>query len=149
MANWCMSTLSGLLFCANAYAFPCFITLAKDSCWINYNVTVVVVDGITNQNITTITIPKGQAWARQSFSCQPAQKFMYLATFTPLIWEKDARKVYRAQRFWSMPGSIEPGVTAWNIPVCFSHDFSETPLPPDSTGNCMCDFSTVPPVPPQ
>ncbi|MDX1836728.1 hypothetical protein DIZ81_00085 [Legionella taurinensis] len=149
MAIRCISTVSGMLFCVNAFAFPCFITLAKDNCWTNYNVKVVVTDGITNEEITTVIIPKGQSWARESFNCQPAQKFMYRASFTPVIWEKDAHKVYRAQRFWSMPGSIEPGTTAWNIPVCFTSDFSETPYPPDATGKCVCDFSTIPPVSPQ
>ncbi|KTD66204.1 hypothetical protein [Legionella spiritensis] len=144
-----LALFSGLAFSAPLYAFPCFMTLVKDSCWLNYNVKVVVQDAVANKEVLTITVPKGKKWARERFECQPAQKFMYFASFTPTIWENQEDLVYRAKRYWFMPGSIGEGDTAWNIPICYARDFAGTPFPPDATGNCVCDFSDIPEVKPQ
>lgn len=149
MRRNCLILLSSLCFSAPLYAFPCFITLAKDNCWANYAVTVTVLDAVTNQQLTVATIPAGQNWVRQAFACQPAQKLMYLATFSPAIWEKDAGKSYHALQYWSLPATAQSGETAWNIPVCYAADFSEVPLPPTATGQCQCNFKEIPPIPPQ
>lgn len=127
-----------------SFAVKCYYTLVKADCWVNYDVTVTVSDAITNQRILTAVVPKGKRWSRQTFECQPAQKFMYEATFSPIIWEKDANKTYHALRFWSLPEQVSAQTAAWNIPVCFPEAFAEVPLPPDAINACRCDFSVVP-----
>lgn len=138
-----------LAFSAQLFAFPCFFTLAKDSCWTNYDVTVIVMDANTNKEVVTVEIPKGKSWARQSFTCSPAQRFFYKATYQPVFWQSEIGKVYMSTRYWSMPATIDKGDTAWNIPVCFPADFAAVPLPPDAVGNCQCDFTSIPSPPPQ
>lgn len=141
--------LTGLVSSSQIQAFNCFVTLVKDSCYLNYNVTVQVLDASNNKEVVSVSVPKGKSWVRQKFVCQPSQKFMYLATFNPTIWANDAGKVYRAQRYWSLPDTIKTEDMAWNIPICFASAFSETPIPPDSSGSCHCDFNVVPAIQPQ
>lgn len=127
-------------------AFPCYFTLAKDSCWTNYDVKVTVIDATTNQTLTTVEAPKGTSWARQTFECQPAEKLMYQASFQPVFWQSDIGKVYMALRYWFLPGSIGADQIAWEIPVCYPADFAAVPFPPDAAGNCHCDFKGIPPI---
>ncbi|MDI1352240.1 MAG: hypothetical protein PSV35_05635 [bacterium] len=134
-----------------AFSFPsraitCYFTLAKDSCWINYNVSVDVIDSLTETILTTISVPKGKAWTRQTFDCKPAQSLRYVARFTPVFWEKDVGKTYNAIRSWSLPEKINPGDVAWNVSVCYAKDFSLVPFPPDASGNCSCDFDSIPKI---
>jgi hypothetical protein len=138
-----------MLITAELYAFQCFLTLAKDSCWSNYDINVTVIDASNNQEVATVNLPKGKAWGRQSFSCQPAQEFFYQATYRPVFWQSEMGKIYKSIRYWSLPGVIGPKDTAWNIPVCYPADFATVPLPPDALGNCSCDWSSIPaPTPP-
>lgn len=139
--------LNSLFFSSSLFAFPCFITLAKDNCWLNYDVTVIIKDVAVNQQVASITVPKGQAWGREAFTCQPAQKFMFFASFNPSIWESDFNKTFIAKRYWSLPATISSGETAWNLPVCYSNDFAEIPLPPTANSRCQCDFSKIPAIP--
>lgn len=132
------------------WAFTCYLTLAKASCWLKYNVTVDVVDANTSKKLASYSIPAGTPWQQQAFECDPAQKLMYYAQFNPVFWENDKGKTYSATRFWFLPGKINEGDKAWTIPVCFPENFAEVPFPPDATtGNCACDFSKVPVVKPQ
>lgn len=141
--------LLGTGFSLQIQAFPCFLTMVKDNCWTNYDVTVAVTNAATGKLITTIVVPKGQSWTRQSFACQPADTLSLSAMFTPVFWENDKGKTYPAQHNWTFPQAIAPGDTAWNINVCYSAEFSEVPLPPDAAGNCKCDMDGIPPVKPQ
>ncbi len=134
---------------STAWSFDCYYTLAKDSCWTNYNVSVNVIDGTTSTNLVTVNAPAGTAWVRQKFSCQPTQKLMYIAQFTPVFWQADIGKTYSATRYWFMPEAINSGDSAWNIPVCFPADFALVPLPPDAKGDCKCDFSVIPDIAPK
>ncbi|KTD25725.1 periplasmic protein [Legionella lansingensis] len=134
---------------AKLFAFPCFFTLAKDSCWANYEVKVIVIDATTNKQILTIDLPKGKSWGRQLFTCEPAQRFYYQATYQPVFWQSEIGKTYKSIRYWSLPASIGPKETAWNIPVCFAANFAAVPLPPDAVGNCDCGWENIPPPPPQ
>ena len=129
-------------------AFTCFLTIAKDNCWLNYDVQVNIADLATSKVAASVLVPKGQTWSRQVFSCQPAQTFAYSATFQPIIWQNQANVVYRAQKYWGLPKTIGPNETAWEMKVCYSGDFTETPLPPESTGHCACDFTVIPPPKP-
>lgn len=138
-----------LALSSSAFAFKCYFTLVKDSCWLNYDVKVNVIDTLSNKVLLTASIPRGKSWVREEFSCQPTQNLLYTATFSPIIWEKDTGKEYRALRYWTLPGDIKPGEKAWNIPVCYPAAFSEVPLPPEATGNCHCDFSQVPKLQPE
>lgn len=134
---------------APSLAFTCFFTLAKDSCWTNYDVTVNVIDASTSKSVVKIAVPKGTAWGRVKFNCTPAQQFLYKATYQPVFWQSEIGKIYSSKRYWSLPGAIGKNETAWNIPVCFPSDFSEIPLPPTATGNCKCDLTKIPAPPPQ
>ncbi|MGQ3889381.1 hypothetical protein ACQUW5_10155 [Legionella sp. CNM-1927-20] len=142
--------LSGILFSSQLLAFQCYLTLVKDTCWTDYAVTVKVLDAQNNDvNLSTLTVPKGQSWGRQPFTCQPNQKLLYQATFEPYIWENQKNTVYNAISYWTLPSAAKPGESAWEIPVCYPKAFSEVPLPPQATNNCVCNFSQVPPIPPK
>lgn len=131
------------------WAIDCYYTLAKDSCWTNYNVSVDVIDSETNSLLTTVTVPKGKQWTRQIFDCKPSQKLMYKARFDPIFWSGDKDKTYSAQRYWLLPDVVNPGDSAWDVSVCYPSDFSLVPLPPTATANCLCDFTLIPVIPPK
>ncbi|MDP3269368.1 MAG: hypothetical protein Q8M40_10010 [Legionella sp.] len=138
----------GMILTIPVWAINCFFTLAKDSCWTGYNVVVDVIDARTNQILTTVTVPAEKSWTRQSFVCEPSQKLMYHARFTPVFWQSDEGKTYLAKRFWSLPSIINQGDSAWNLSVCFASDFALVPFPPNATGNCACDFKDIPKLEP-
>lgn len=136
-------------FSLSANAFPCFLTLVKDSCWTNYNVTVVVTNAGTGDAIVTATVPKGKSWVRVPFTCQPAQALSFSATFSPVFWQDDTYKTYPSQHNWYLPETVKAGATAWSLTLCYPSEFSEVPLPPDASGNCGCQTDNIPPVKPQ
>ena len=143
-----MILISCALFSSKLLAFSCFYTLVKDSCWTDYTVTVVVTNVDTNKKLVTVTVPKGQSWARQAFSCEPNEKLNYTATFEPTIWENGKGALYKAQHYWALPDEPTAKQKAWDIPVCYPSAFAEVPFPPAAGGNCKCDFKSVPPIPP-
>ena len=133
-----------LLVTINAHAFPCFITVAKDSCWTNYDVTVRVIDAHTNQQFGQIILPKGKSVAVLSFQCDPSQVFMLNAQFSPIIWQNDAGKMYSSQSYLTLPSAVKPGEVGWNFSTCYPSDFAGVPMPPTATNSCKCDFSSAP-----
>jgi hypothetical protein len=141
--------ISGFIFSCPLWAFTCYYTLVKDSCWTKYNVTVDVIDAATEKVIISPTVPAGKSWVREKFSCSIAQSLMFRAQFSPVFWESDKGKTYAAKRNWPMPGAINPGDSAWDVQVCYPADFSQVPLPPDATNNCKCDFGSIPVIPPK
>jgi len=141
--------LSGVCFSIQAWAFPCFVTLVKDSCWLNYNVTMSIVNATTGKLITSIIVPEGQSWTRASFACQPRDTMSFSAIFTPVFWETDKGKIYPGQHDWQLPQTINAGETAWNINVCYPAEFAEVPMPPEANNQCKCDMAKIPPVKPQ
>ncbi len=130
------------------YAFRCYITLVKDSCWTNYNVSVDAINVMGEKLLTSLVIPQGTSWVRNEIDCQPKETLLFKATFTPAFWEKDAGKIYYGKRYWSFPETIGPNESAWNMTVCYGSDFAAIPLPPDAAGNCACDTSTIPVIKP-
>ena len=141
--------LMGLCVSFQSQAFPCFLTLVKDSCWTNYNVSVVVLNATTGEPINTILVPQGKSWDRLQFDCQPGLQVSFSATFTPIFWANDAGKTYSSQRNWSFPASIAKGDTAWNVTLCYPSEFAGVPLPPDAGSHCSCNTDSIPPVKPQ
>lgn len=139
--------IAGSLFAQQVSAFTCYITLAKDSCWTKFNVTVTLTDLNTKAVLGTVTVPQGQSWARQSFDCNPGQNVNYTAQFSPDIWENDANTNYSAKRFWVLPTNVT-GQNAWELPLCFPSAFVEVPMPADATADCQCDFNMIPPITP-
>lgn len=131
------------------WAITCYYTLAKDNCWNKYTVTVDVMDALTSKTLTTAIIPPGKSWVRQTFQCEPGEKLMYRAHFSPSIWESEKGNMYYAKNYWSLPTEINPGDSAWNVSVCYSSDFSQVPFPPEATGTCRCDFDSIPMIPPK
>lgn len=134
----------GMVFSTTAFAFPCFFTVAKENCWDKYAVRVIVTDTNTHKNVATIDIPQGQSWNRATVDCQPAQQFLYTATFEPSFWEGEAGKVFRAKQYWSLPTVIGKEDKGWEMPICFSSAFAEVPFPPGVSGGCRCDFRSIP-----
>lgn len=130
----------------STWAITCYYTLAKDSCWTKFDVSVDILDASTMNKITTISVPAGKSWARESFECSPKQSLNYIATFNPIFWESDKGKTYKGLRSWSLPAEVNPGDRAWTIPVCYPADFAEVPLPPKADSNCKCDFSAIPEI---
>ncbi len=141
--------LLGLLLAPITEAETCYFTLVKDSCWANYNVSVDVLDSNKGQVLTTVTAPKGKQWGRESFTCSAQQKLNYSARFAPVFWQSDVGKTYAAKEYISLPAALTTGQTAWTLSACYPSDFSLVPLPPDASGNCQCDYKTVPAVPTQ
>lgn len=139
-----------LTFCSTsaAYSFPCYFTFVKGDCWKEYHVAIEVIDAVSEKTLATIAVPKGKLWERTTFTCQPKQKLYYKATFSPTIWTGDEHKVYRTKQFNYLPEEIQPKEAAWNIQSCYPQEFAEVPIPPKSTGNCSCDFSTIPEIKP-
>lgn len=131
----------------NLNAFTCFLTLVKDSCWTDYNISVDMGDATTGKPVLTLGVPKGKSYSRQEFTCQPGQVFNYKATFSPIFWQADKGKVFMGKRTWALPHKIAKGDTAWNITICYPDEFAEIPLPPSANGNCKCDTQNLPPVP--
>lgn len=139
----------GFFLSSPIWAITCYYTLAKDNCWNKYNVTVDVMDASTDKILTSVTVPEGQSWTRQTFPCEPGQKLMYRAHFSPMIWESEQGKLYKAKNYWFLPKTVNPKDSAWNLNVCYPSDFSQVPLPPEATGNCQCDLKSIPEIPPK
>lgn len=147
-----MKKIIPLLLCLislQSPAFQCYMTIAKDSCWTQYNVKVNVVDANKDKLLTEVSIPKDTHWTRIPFDCDAGLKLNYIATFTPAIWEQDTGKKYMATRFWSLPESIKPNDSAWDIQVCYPQAFSQVPIPPTANNRCRCDFSSIPEIAPK
>ena len=144
-----MVTLIAWMITSPSWSFSCFYTLAKDSCWTDYDVSTSVIDSLTGGTLFTVTRPKGQHWIRRAFECNPNEKLMFSASFSPEIWEKDKGKTYKAKNFWFLPDKINPGDSAWEVSVCYPAQFADVPLPPKATSDCQCDFSSIPVIPPK
>lgn len=129
-------------------AFTCYLTLAKDNCWARYNITVEVLDVATSKTLATISVPDNQTWIRQSFACQPSQTLQYKAQFqyNPNFFEQEKNRIYTAKNLLELPSAVQPQEKAWNLSLCYSTDFAETPPPPEAISTCQCDFSKIPPA---
>ena len=134
---------------ANVYAFPCLLTVVKDSCWTKYDVTVTGVNVMTNKTEISVLIPRGKSWARGSFSCDPSETLTFNASFKPAFWKGDVDKQYPSMSKKSLPTVITKDETAWSITLAYPGDFSSITLPPDASGNCKYDLKAVPAVEPQ
>ena len=137
-----------LAFSLQAYSFPCYITLVKDSCWTNYNVTVNIL-GPTNAPLATVTAPKGKVWDRVPFVCSPGESLSFNATFTPSFGEQEVGKIYPARHSWRLPVTIGKEDTAWNITLCYPTEFASVPLPPNVPGPCVCNKESITPIQPK
>lgn len=136
----------GFLLASVSWAFPCYLTVAKDNCWSDYEVSIDVIDSANGANVRTVSIPKNKQWARVLMDCHTSEKFMYIAQFSPIFWASDKGKKYMAKHYWSLPDKIHPQDTAWTLSVCFADDFSLVPAPPQAVAKCVCDFSKLPPI---
>src|ERR1700730_9161796 len=129
------------LFSMPLHAFPCFLTLVKDTCWTNYNVTVTALRANNGKSLTQVTIPQGKSWARQPFDCEPAEELSFTAVFSPIFWASDKGKTYAVLNSRLLPSTIKKGETAWSLTLCYPADFSGVPLPPDAGEACHCDMA--------
>lgn len=136
----------GVCLMTQAQAVPCYMTIVKDSCWTAYDVNINIVDVQTEKVLTSMNIPKGKSWVRKEVSCQPSETVMMRATFSPVFWESDKNKSYSARKYGTFPEKPDEGVLAMNLTICFANDFSEVPLPPESSGHCVCDMTNIPAI---
>ena len=136
----------GGIFCTQVEAFTCYVTLAKDSCWVDYAVSMNVKDTATGTVLTTVAIAYNQTWGRQSFTCQPGQTLSFAAQYSPSIWQGDRDKWYFGENYISLPTKIASNSIAWNIPICYATDFAGVSIPPSATGHCACDFKNIPTI---
>lgn len=144
-----MPVLVGLVISSPLWAFNCYLTVAKGSCWTKYKVNLEVIDSRTSKVLTTVTIPEGKDWAREAFVCEPSQQITYNAHFTPYAWAQDEDKAYKPYKLLTLPDKSKPEEKAWLISACFPADFSGVPYPLEAGQHCACDFSVIPGVPPQ
>ena len=140
--------LSGVCLLTQAHAFPCYITMIKDTCWSGYDVNVDVIDVATEKVLVTMNMPKGKSWDRKEIVCEPKQTVSLQATFSPTIWAKDEGKKYNGKRFWSFPEEIKKNESAWNMVICYARDIQGVPTPPDASGACACDKQGIPVIQP-
>lgn len=141
---FCSLLVLGLLISFEAWSLTCYITMAKDNCWKDYNVSVEVRSGETTKQIMVLDIPKGKNFARQSFECKPRDTFYYVATFSPVIWERQTGQKYQAKRIWMIPFNIPSDYVLWEVKACYAEDFAQVPIPPEGNADCRCDFSNIP-----
>jgi len=137
------------LISTSSHAVTCYITMVKDSCWKDYNLTVSVKDAGSGDEITSILVAEGDAWGRQQFECNPGQTLALEAQFSPVFWSGEEDKKFPAQRYWKLPAEMENGITGWNVTVCYPKWFANVPVPPNATSNCKCDTDSIPPVEPR
>lgn len=135
-----------LVLATTSWSFPCYLTVVKDNCWTDYDVSINVIDSENGAKVRTVTIPKKKQWIRVLMDCHTSEKFMYIAQFSPVFWQSDKGKTYMAKHYWSLPDKIHPQDTAWTLSVCFANDFSLVPSPPQAVSSCVCDFSKLPPI---
>ena len=76
-----------------------------------------------------------------NIALNPGDNLYLTSTFHPRIWSNDqADRVYRPKERWQVPMELTEGTEIYRVKVCFPDDFHQTPIPPDSTGDCACDF---------
>ena len=136
--------LSAMLIAQGAMAFPCFITIVKDSCWTNYAVTIDALDAVEGNILTTIVVSKGESWSRGRFEAKPRHHFMLRAKFEPAFWKSDVGKTYYTKYYWILPDAVKGKTTALHVSACFSKNFSGVPLPPGADSKCICPEQAIP-----
>lgn len=145
MRHWGMFSFLCLLW-MNAYAIDCYFTVAKDNCWLNYDVKINIINNALDRTIAVVDIPKGESWKRVRMQCEPKQSFRFLATYSPEFWVGQEGKKYSGKRRISLPLTIKKDEIAWNIPICYMADFIGVPIPPAANKACLCDWSKIMPV---
>lgn len=142
----CFIGLIGLFLSINVHAFTCYLTIAKDSCWINYNLTVSAYDSLTNKKLVSVLIPTGKSWEREKFSCKEGTTLRFQAQFTPIFWQDDEEKIFYGSKFFALPREVSKTDTAWNITQCYPEQFSEVPMPPEADNKCACNLDKIPAI---
>ncbi len=126
---------------SQTFAFTCYATLMKGECWKNYDVSITMRDGATTKVIMQAELKKETLWVRKKFECNPGQSLGFTATFSPKIWKDNKDERYYKKSFISLPETIKSTDSAWEVSVCFPREFSEVPIPPESSGDCSCKIA--------
>ena len=137
-----------LCMCQIGYTAQCTMTLVKASCWKDFDVTMNVYSSENDKLLVSVSAPKSTSFGRATFECKPMQSLSMTSTYSPVIWDADKGKVYKAIRFWVLPREEPPEGTIWEVKVCFPKQFSDVPLPQGDVNNCTCDMSALPPLKP-
>lgn len=141
-------TMLGMTLSTTLFAFPCTFTFVKDTCWQDYEVNMLVFDVMDPKPMLSVTVPKGKSWVRQEAECKKNQHINYSATFSPTIWKGQEKKIYYVKKTWTLPEEIKTGDSSWEVRLCFPQDFAKVPLPPTATSKCVCDYESIPVIPP-
>ena len=145
MLKYLSYLLCGLCLSTQAISMTCFLALAKDSCWTNYEVKLAVTDTATGLVVANIDVPKNRTWVRVKFPCKSEQTLSFKAQYSPVIWQGTEGQQYSAQNYWQL--SMESSKTqAQSLNVCFGRDFSEVPTPVNAKSQCVCNMSSIPAV---
>ena len=136
-----------LVYAVPNYAFTCYATLIKDSCWLPYEVTIHIIDVQQRQEMTSVKADKGQSWARVKFDCEPGLKMLYKAEYKPVFWQSEVGRSYFAKNYWSLPMTVDKDTSAWEVQIFYPRNFSEIPFPPDAVGNCKYNLQAIPVIP--
>lgn len=134
-----------LIVSSLSHAVQCYITVVTAPCWNAYDVSVDIIDSVSNAKISTVKIPKGTHYGRVNFECKPSQVLAAQATFEPPVWIQDAHKVYNALRFWKLPDEAPQQGAIWSINICFPTQFANLPNS-TSADSCNCSLEGVPVV---
>jgi hypothetical protein len=148
MQKYIKFLILSIILSSNAQAVTCYITMVKASCWKDYNLTVNVLNASTGVKQGTIMVFSGDLWGRDKFECKPGQTLSLEAQFTPVFWEKDDGRIYKARRFWKLPDKVTDDITGWNVTVCYPKWFSDVPYPPEASGDCKCNMGEIPKMEP-
>ena len=139
--------LSLCLLSSHAFAIDCYITVMQGTCWKNYDITITALDAMSSEPIASPITLSGKNpnklndfWKRIPFKCKPKQGIKFQATFSPPIWENNKGKAYPSVETIYLPETIDKGIFAWNIPICYPKGFDNVPIPPAYSGTeCNCD----------
>ena len=137
--------LCGLGVSMQSMSMTCYLTIVKDSCWVNYNVTTIVKDTSNGVAVASVVVPKNRTWVRVKFPCQSEQTFSFQAQYSPVMWQGTEGQQYNAQNYWQLP-MLTAATPAQSLALCYGRDFSEVPIPPSAKGQCSCDMSSLPAV---
>ncbi len=134
-----MIFLAGL-WASQTMAYQCALTVTKDVCWKDYQITVYLKTYANKKNKPKklFTIGKNKMKVKKKFACHPKQKVAFSVSVSPAIWTGSDKDRYKSKSVWLTPENIEDDAT-WELSLCLSKDFKAVPMPlVEKPQNCHC-----------
>lgn len=126
-----------LLAQADAAPIKCEIQIIKNSCWLDREVVVQLIDSAHASVYETFKLPINKDSLVQSFNCSHLERFNFAARFSPPLWKNQEVRSYPSKNVWHAPQNLPENVEKWVISLCFSDDFAGVSLPMGAK-NCEC-----------